>query len=128
MWYQGASFIEILGVLLICTLFIVIGIGNLKPYKVKDHIDRARAAHTPFPEAVFWIGICLEFGSCALILTSWHPDWGVIGLLIFMVFATGIFLRYWEVEDPMMRNLTRNAFFQNVGITGGLLVLLQRFS
>ena len=103
--------------------FLVIGIGNLARDRVEDHINRARLAKTPFPAFVFWFGMALEFVSAAMILGSWYPEWGAAGLIVFTVFATLIYLRYWQTEDPMRRGIQRGVFYANMAIVGGLLVV-----
>ena len=56
---------------------LVTGICNLTKARIKDHIDRMAAVRTPFPAAVFWIGIALQFTGCALLLADWHAEIGV---------------------------------------------------
>lgn len=112
------------GRLLIVAFFIVAGLMNLTPARIRDHIERAQAFNTPHPALVFWLGIALQFASCALILAHWHPDLGVAGLIVFTVCATAIYHRFWQMQDPMKRNFSRLALLNNVAILGGLLLLL----
>ena len=112
------------GRVLIVAFFVVAGLMNLTPARIKDHIDRAAAFHTPFPAFVFWFGIALQFASCALIVAGWHQRLGVIGLIVFTVCASAIYHRFWQMPDPMKRNFSRLALLNNVAILGGLLLLL----
>ena len=66
----------------------------------------------------------MEFVGCALVLFNWHPaDWRVL-LLVFTVVASGLLLRFWEVQGPMRTGM-QNGMLANIGIVGGLLLLLQ---
>jgi uncharacterized membrane protein YphA (DoxX/SURF4 family) len=123
--YGDLSWTDTAGRLLIVSCFLVTGICNLTKARIKDHIDRMAAFHTPFPAAAFWIGIALQFTGCALLLFDWHAGIGVGCLIAFTVAATAIFHRFWSMQDPAKRNLSRIILLGNTGILGGLLLLLE---
>ncbi|MGD0027237.1 MAG: hypothetical protein ABSC37_21880 [Xanthobacteraceae bacterium] len=81
--------------------------------------------HTPFPVAAFWVGNALQFGGCALLLTGWHAEIGVYCLILVTVTASAIFHRFWIMPDPFRRAVSRRMLLHNVGIVGGLLLLLE---
>jgi uncharacterized membrane protein YphA (DoxX/SURF4 family) len=120
--YSG-SWIEITGRLLVVGLFVVAGLLNLTPERIKDHVDRMAGFGVPFPAAAFWIGIVLQFAGCALLLADWHPEVGAGCLIVFTVVANAIFHRYWLVPDPARRNVTRLLLLNGIAILGGLLLL-----
>src|SRR5271156_3412867 len=64
---NGDAGLEVAGRLLIVAFFVIAGLCNLTPARIKDHIDRAIVAKTPFPTLMFWFGIALQFASCALV-------------------------------------------------------------
>jgi putative oxidoreductase len=109
---------------LIVGFFLVSGLANLTKARVADHIQRMRAFGTPFPAALFWIGIALQFTGCALLVAGLQPAVGVGCLIVFTIAATGIFHRFWQKSDPVQRNVSRLSFLANVAILGGLLLLL----
>ncbi len=119
----GDSWIEITGRLLVVGLFVVAGLLNLTPERIKDHVDRMAGFGVPFPAAAFWIGIVLQFAGCALLLADWHPEVGAGCLIVFTVAANAIFHRYWLVPDPARRNVTRLLLLNGIAILGGLLLL-----
>lgn len=121
---EGA-WLATVGRLFIVAFFVIAGLCNLTPARIKDHIDRAIVAGTPYPSLVFWFGIVLQFTSCALILANWHADLGVIGLIVFTVAATAIYHRFWQMPDPGKRNGARLGLLNNLAILGGLLLLLK---
>jgi putative oxidoreductase len=111
---------------LIVLFFVVAGLSNLTKARIADHIERMRAFGTPFPAALFWLGIALQFAGCAMIELGWHPALGVVCLIIFTVAATAIFHRFWRKRDPVQRNFSRLTLLGNTAILGGLLLLLER--
>jgi uncharacterized membrane protein YphA (DoxX/SURF4 family) len=123
--YGDLSWTDTAGRLVIVLCFLVTGLCNLTKARIKDHIDRMAAFHTPFPAAAFWIGIALQFTGCALLLSGWHAEIGVYCLILFTLAATAIFHRFWSMQDPAKRNFSRIILLGNTGILGGLLLLLE---
>jgi putative oxidoreductase len=118
------SGLDIAGKWLIVLFFLVSGLSNLTKARIADHIQRMARFGTPFPAAAFWLGIALQFAGCALLIADWHPAIGVLCLIVFTVAATAIFHRFWQKSDPMQRNMARLNLLANIGILGGLLLLL----
>lgn len=122
---NDASMLDSAGRLLIVALFLCLGIRNLFPWQVKDHVTRLTASGCPLPSAAFWIGTALELTGCALVLFNWHPAVGTICLIVFTVVASALLLRFWETADTGKRMSQMNGLFGNVAVVGGLLLLLQ---
>lgn len=123
---HGGSWLDAAGRVLLVGFFVVAGICNLTREQIKAHIDYMTEVRTPFPAAAFWTGIVLQITGCALVLAGWHPAIGVTCLIVFIVAATVIFHRFWEMKDPMRRNFARLFLLNNVAILGGLLLYLDR--
>ena len=124
MYYQDASWLDTAGRLLLVAFFLAVGLRNLQMVHIDDHVTRLTKFKAPFPKVTFWIGQTMEFVGCALVLLNWHPAIGVGLLLVFTVVASALLLRFWEVEGPMRTGM-QNGMLANVGIVGGLLLLLQ---
>lgn len=124
MYYQDASWLDTAGRLLMVAFFLAVGLRNLQKHHVEDHINRLAKFKAPFPKLTFWTGQTIEFVGCALLLINWHPAIGVILLVVFTVLASALLLRFWEVEGPMRTGM-QNGMMANIGIVGGLLLLLQ---
>jgi putative oxidoreductase len=124
MYYQDASWLDTAGRLLMVAFFLVVGLRNLQKIHIDDHVARLTKFKAPFPKVTFWVGQTMEFVGCALVLLNWYPAIGVILLLAFTVLASALLLRFWEVEGPMRTGM-QNGMLANVGIVGGLLLLLQ---
>ena len=124
MYYQDASWLDTAGRLLIVAFFLAVGLRNLQKVHIEDHVKRLTTFKAPFPKLTFWIGQAMEFVGCALVLFNWHPAVGVVLLLVFTVVASGLLLRFWEVQGPMRTGM-QNGMLANIGIVGGMLLLLQ---
>jgi putative oxidoreductase len=124
MYYQDASWLDTAGRLLIVAFFLAVGLRNLQTVHIEDHVKRLTNFKAPFPRLTFWIGQTMEFVGCALVLFNWRPAIGVLLLLVFTVVASALLLRFWEVEGPMRTGM-QNGMLANIGIVGGLLLLLQ---
>jgi putative oxidoreductase len=124
MYYQDASWLDTAGRLLIVAFFLAVGLRNLQKVHIEDHVKRLTTFKAPFPQLTFWIGQAMEFVGCALVLFNWHPAVGVVLLLVFSVVESAILLRFWEVQGPMRTGM-QNGMLANIGIVGGLLLLLQ---
>lgn len=123
--YGDASWLELAGRLLIVAVFVAAGLFNLTAERVRDHIARLAEFRVPYPAAAFWAGLALQFTGCALVLADWHADIGAWCLIVFTVAANALFHRYWTVQDPARRNVTRLLLLNGIAILGGLLLLLE---
>ncbi|MBX6328487.1 MAG: hypothetical protein IRY89_07915 [Pseudolabrys sp.] len=125
--YPGdASALDTAGRLLMIGFFVIVWLRNLSRHHIEDHIKRLTVFGCPMPRQAFWAGMILDAVGCALVLIDWHPAIGVLCLIAFTVLATLLLLRFWEMDDPIKRTGMQNGFFANLGILGGLLLLLQR--
>jgi putative oxidoreductase len=124
MYPQDASWLDTAGRLLMVAFFLAVGLRNLQKVHIDDHVARLTKFKAPFPQVTFWVGQTMEFVGCALVLLNWHPAIGVGLLLVFTVVASALLLRFWEVDGPMRTGM-QNGMLANVGIVGGLLLLLQ---
>lgn len=124
MYAGDASWLDTAGRLLMVAFFLAVGFRNLQKQHIDDHVKRLTNFKAPFPLATFWTGQGMEFVGCALVLFNWHPAIGVLLLLVFTIVASGLLLRFWEVQGPMRTGM-QNGMLANVGVVGGLLLLLQ---
>ena len=121
---NDASWIDTAGRLLIVAFFAIVWLRNLARHHVEDHVKRLTFFKCPMPRQAFWAGMVLDAAGCVLILANWHPAVGALLLLLFTLLATLLLLRFWEMNDPMKRTGMQNGFLANVGVVGGLLLLL----
>jgi uncharacterized membrane protein YphA (DoxX/SURF4 family) len=123
--FGDASWAELAGRLLIVGFFVAAGLFNLTAERVRDHIAALAGFRVPFPAAAFWAGLAVQFAGCALVLADWHAEIGAWLLIGFTVAANALFHRYWSVQDPGRRNVTRLLLLNGIAILGGLFLLLE---
>ncbi len=124
MMVHDASWFDAAGRMLVVAYFLVAGLTNVTPGQIRHHIGRLTGFHVPFPVFAFWTGMAVQFTGCALLVTGWHADLGVYALIAFSLAANGIYNRFWTVQDPVRRDFGRLLFLANIGVLGGLLLVL----
>ncbi|AHC44480.1 DoxX family protein [Achromobacter xylosoxidans] len=67
--------------------------------------------------------IVLELLASAMILVGRLRWLGALALAAFTLVATGIALRYWEMAPGQERFMAANAFYEHLGLAGGLLLV-----
>jgi hypothetical protein len=95
-----ASWLDVASRVLIALFFLWVTITNLSQARIKDHIERLTLYKAPFPAPMFWIGEALAIVSALLVLSGWNAVIGVYGLMLFLVLATALLLRFWEAPNP----------------------------
>ncbi|RBL87691.1 DoxX family protein [Streptomyces cavourensis] len=76
------------------------------------------------PEPLFAVlVIVLELAASAMILTGRLRWLGAVALAGFTLAATGLALRFWEMPIGQDRFMAANAFFEHLGLAGGLLLV-----
>jgi len=123
--HQDASWLDTAGRVIIALFFLWVAVTNLSQARIKDHVDRLTLYGAPFPSLLFWAGEALSIVSALMVLTGWNAVYGVYGLMVFIVLASALLLRFWQAPNPIARNGMRLALLSNTAIFGGLLLLLQ---
>ena len=123
-----ASLLDSAGRWLIVFYFTAAWVLNCNRASLEDHVRRMVAFGTPFPRFVFCAGMTMQIVGCVLLALDWHADIGAWLLIAFTVLATVIFHRFWLMADPVKRLFSRLNVLSNIGIVGGLLLLLRSVS
>ncbi len=76
----------------------------------------------PLPEVCAAIAIAAELGLGLLLLVGWQTRWAALGLAIFTLVITPIFHNFWAVPEAQAM-MQQQAFFKNLAVAGGLLVI-----
>ena len=122
--FDGQSALHITGQLLVAFLFLATGIINAG-WKFQQHLDRMIDAGVPLARPALIIGFAMQFAGGAMLALDYRVSLAAIILIIFTVAATAIFHRFWLIEDPLRRHLAVSFVFNNLGIVGGLLLLME---
>ena len=121
--FEGQSTLNISGQLLIAFLFLATGIINAG-WKFQQHLDRMIDAGVPFARPALITGFALQFVGGAMLALDYRVPLAAVMLIVFTVVATAIFHRFWLIEDPLRRHLALSFVFNNIGIVGGLLLMM----
>ena len=121
--FEGQSALQISGQLLIAFLFLATGIINAG-WKFQQHLDRMIDAGVPFARPALITGFALQFVGGAMLALDYRVPLAAVILIVFTVVATAIFHRFWLIKDPLRRHLALSFVFNNIGIVGGLLLMM----
>jgi len=77
------------------------------------------------PFSDFWgpVGAISEFVGGTAIILGVGTRWAAILIVLFVIAASGISHRYWEIAEPAGRRLQEGQFYKNLAIIGGALFL-----
>lgn len=113
----------LIGRLLLSALFIGSGIWKI------THFSTTAAymvrVGMPVGEVATVLAIIAELGGGIMLAIGWRTKWVAWFLAAFVLVATGLAHRFWEV-DPARVFGEINNFLKNLAIIGGLLVLAAR--
>ena len=111
------------GRLALLALFLPAGIGKLVNLAGVSGLIASKGIPMPMVVAVF--AATFEIAASLALLAGWRPRWTALALAAFTVVAGLLFHDFWTVAE-MQRMAQQQAFFKNVGIAGGLLLLAAR--
>ena len=84
----------------------------------------AQSKGVPMPKvAVFITGLLLLLGGAGILLGV-YVEYAVLLLSVFLVGVTFKMHQYWTISDPMQRMGEQVNFYKNLGLLGGVLMLL----
>jgi putative oxidoreductase len=105
---------------LIALLFIPSGFAKIAGFA--GLVGYISSKGVPMPEVCAAIAVAAELGLGLQLLIGWQARWAALGLAIFVAVITPIFHNFWAMPDAM-KMVQQQAFFKNIAIVGGLLVL-----
>ena len=70
-----------------------------------------------------WIAVPFELLGAAALILGFATRYVVIGFVVFMLVATFSSHAYWNFTDVAQRRIQDSAFWKNIAILGGLLIL-----
>ena len=120
--YEGHTALQIAGQVVIGVFFIFHGVKNVLLWQF--NLERTAAEGVPFPAACLVSGFIIQFSGAFMVLFDTFTRLGVVLLIVFTVLASGLFHRFWEMEDPLRNEyhfllLTYNGF-----VIGALLLIM----
>jgi putative oxidoreductase len=109
-----------LGRALVALLFIPAGFGKIGGFAGTSAYIASKGL--PLPELGAALAIIVELGLGLLLLAGWRSRFSALVLAVFTVVATVIFHNFWAMP-PEQVMAQQQAFFKNLAIVGGLLVI-----
>lgn len=111
--------IVVTGRVLYSLIFIVSGFAHFTDQSIKY----AEAQHVPTASlAVPISGIMAILGGIS-ILIGLKARWGAWLIVLFLVPVTLLMHNFWDVSDPMMRQMQMSMFMKNMSMLGGALLI-----
>jgi putative oxidoreductase len=101
-------------------LFVVGGIRHCFHFSFLAQMMAHRGV--PGARAVLLAGTALQIAAGAALTVGFSLLWTISALIVFTLTASVIFLNFWSMEGAERSNAV-NAFWSNIGIVGGLLVV-----
>jgi uncharacterized membrane protein YphA (DoxX/SURF4 family) len=112
----------LVGRILYSLIFLMSGMGHFM--RLEQMAPYAQAKGVPAPKlAVAGTGLLLLLGGLSVLL-GFYPTIGLILLIVFLVPTTLMMHRFWEVEDPLQRQMEMVNFNKNLALAGAALMLL----
>jgi len=115
-------YLFLLGRVLLGGYFIMNGYNHIKNLNALTGYAQSKGVPTP-KMAVFVTGLMLLLGGAGVLLGVF-VEFSITLLSIFLIGVTFKMHKYWEVTDPMMQMGERVNFYKNLGLLGGVLMLL----
>lgn len=112
--------LTLVGRALLALLFIPAGFGKIAGFA--GVVGYIASRGVPLPELCAAIAIGAELGLGLLLLVGFQARWAALGLAIFTAVITPIFHAFWAVPEAAQM-MQQQAFFKNLAIVGGLLVI-----
>lgn len=97
--------------------FAMSGISHLVNYK--GMTAYAQSKKIPLAGAAVVVSGLMMLAGAAMMLVHWHPIWGAVLLVAFLVPAAFLIHNFWVETDPMMRANQMAHFWKNLTIAAG---------
>jgi putative oxidoreductase len=117
---DSASWLALAGRLLIAAVFIPSGVDKALNFTATAAYIGAMGV--PAPQLCAIAAIAIEAGLGLLVAIGFKARLAALGLALFVAVITPIFHGFWQLPAPQ-RLMQEYAFWKNVAIVGGLLVL-----
>ena len=110
----------VVGRLLLGGIFVFGGIEHY--FVAKPVLGIMGRRGVPMPLAVLIVGSVFQAALGLMLMLGVYVAWASLGLVVFTIAATLMFLHFWDMEGAE-RVAAQNNATVNVGVIGGLLVL-----
>ena len=119
--YENHTTLQVIGQIVIAVYFIWMGIKNIRLWDM--NVQRIAVQNLPAVPCLLF-GFTIQFIGAFLLLFDWHANYGAILLIAFIILASTLHHRFWEMNDPMIRTYHFLLITNNMAIAAGLLFLV----
>jgi putative oxidoreductase len=78
----------------------------------------------PYAGVMGWIGASVEFFGGLAIILGFATRCAALVMIVFVIVATLIGHRYWEIADAAARRMQQSHFAKNITLIGGFVLLV----
>lgn len=119
--YADHTPVHAIAQIMIALYFIWMGLKNIRLWDM--NVQRIAVQNLPAVPCLLF-GFTIQFAGAFLVLLDWHTKYGAILLIAFVILASTLHHRFWEMKDPMIRTYHFLLITNNVAIAAGLLLLI----
>jgi len=112
----------LIGRVLIVVLFLLSGWAKLTG--LEGTASYVASKNLPIPMATAVAAGVVELGAALLVIIGYWTRLAALALAIFTILAAVLFHDYWNIEDAAARSMQYINFWKNVGLLGGLLMVV----
>lgn len=100
-------------------IFILSGFGHFK----QQTIEYAMAQGVPIPQVLVPLsGLMILFGGLSILL-GYRARVGALLIILFLIPVTLMMHNFWDVADPMMRQIQQGMFMKNLSMLGAAIMI-----
>ena len=115
---EHSQWVEVLGRLLLGSLFVIGGLHHLPSFGALSGQLAQRGV--PLPRLALGLSTAWQIVLGVLLMAGLWVPWAALGLIVFTVIASLLLLNFWDMAGHA-RDGAMNQFLTNVAVIGGLL-------
>ncbi|MBT5940364.1 MAG: DoxX family membrane protein [Rhodospirillaceae bacterium] len=121
MFFDDHTLTRTIGQIVVGLFFWIMIIKNLRVWQF--NIERTGAI-LPKPQFFLVVNFTLQFFAGLGLIVDYEASISAVVLIVLTVLSTAMFHRFWTMEDPLRNNYHMLLFFNNVAITGALIMII----
>ena len=121
MFFEDHTLPQTIGQIVVGIFFWIMVVKNLRVWQF--NIERTGAI-LPMPQFFLVINFLLMVICGAALVIDYYASYGAMVLIVLTVLSTAMFHRFWAMEDALRNNYHMLLFFNNVAITGALIMII----
>lgn len=109
----------LVGRVLLAAVFLVAGLRKIMgPAATAGYFAKLGM---PAAEVMVWVAVIIEVGGALMLISGWKIRYAAWVIALFVLIASFMAHRFWEISDPAQYGNQLNHFLKNMAIIGGLM-------